>query len=106
MDWNDASDQEIMEQLRKSELADRLLHSDEWKLVHEALKRTHDKHQLLLQEADPRDTELIMNLQLICKMYREEFLPQLVRNFKNIGEFAFEEAQRRNLLQRFLDSFK
>ena len=106
MDWDTVSDQEIMDQLRSAELAERLEQSEEWKLVREAIKRVYEKHQKLLQSADPTETELIMNLQVICKMYDEAFLPQLIKNFQNIGEFAFEEAKRRNILDRILQAFK
>lgn len=106
MDWDTVSDQEIMDQLRSAELAERLEQSEEWKLIREAIKRVYEKHQKLLQSADPTETELIMNLQVICKMYDEEFLPQLIKNFQNIGEFAFEEAKRRNILDRILQAFK
>lgn len=106
MDWNDASDKEILTQLRNAELASRLENSEEWKLIHETMRRIYEKTQKALQDADPRDSEHVLNLQLICKMYDEAFLPQIIRNFQSIAEFAFEEAKRRNLLQRFLDSFK
>jgi len=106
MDWDTVSDQEIMDQLRSAELAERLEQSEEWKLVREAIKRVYEKHQKLLQSADPTETELIMNLQVICKMYDEAFLPQLIKNFQNIGEFARQEAKRRSILDRFLEKFK
>jgi hypothetical protein len=106
MDWDTVSDQEIMDQLRSAELAERLEQSEEWKLVREAIKRVYEKHQKLLQSADPTETELIMNLQVICKMYDEAFLPQLIKNFQNIGEFAYQEAKRRSILDRFLEKFK
>jgi hypothetical protein len=66
VDWNEASDKEILEQLRRSELAERLKHSEEWKIVHEAMKRIYDKHQKLLQAVDPTDTNTITQLQQIC----------------------------------------
>lgn len=106
MDWESASDQEIFDQLRSAELAEKVENSDEWKLVREAIKRVYEKHQKLLQSADPTETELIMNLQVICKMYDEAFLPQLIKNFQNIGEFAYQEAKRRSILDRFLEKFK
>lgn len=106
MDWDSASDQEILDQLEAAELAIRLQNSDEWKLVHEAMRRTYLKHQKLLQDADPSETKLILNLQLICKMYSEDFLPQLIRNFTNIGEFAFQEAKERRLLDTFMKIWK
>ena len=106
MDWDSLSDQEIFDQLRSAELAEKVEHSDEWKLVREAIKRVYEKHQKLLQSADPTETELIMNLQVICKMYDEAFLPQLIKNFQNIGEFAYQEAKRRSILDRFLEKFK
>lgn len=106
MDWDTVSDQEIMDQLRSAELAERLEQSEEWKLIREAIKRVYEKHQKLLQSADPTETELIMNLQVICKMYDEAFLPQLIKNFQNIGEFAYQEAKRRSILDRFLEKFK
>jgi hypothetical protein len=106
MDWNEASDREVLEQLRKAELAQRLETSDEWKLIHECLRRTYDGHIKLLRKEDPTNEVKMMELQQICNMYAEDFLPALIRNFQSIAEFAFEEAKRRNLLQRFLDSFK
>ncbi len=106
MDWDNVSDQEILDQLRNAELADKIEHSDEWKVVHEAFKRVYQKHQKLLQSADPTETELIMNLQVICKMYDESFLPQLIKNFQNIGEFAYQEAKRRSILDKFLEKFR
>lgn len=106
MNWDSLSDQEIFDQLRSAELAEKVENSDEWKLIREAIKRVYEKHQKLLQSADPTETELIMNLQVICKMYDEAFLPQLIKNFQNIGEFAFEEAKRRNILDRILQAFK
>ena len=106
MDWDSLSDQEIFDQLRSAELAEKVERSDEWKLVREAIKRVYEKHQKLLQSADPTETELIMNLQVICKMYDEAFLPQLIKNFQNIGEFAYQEAKRRSILDRFLEKFK
>lgn len=106
MDWNEASDREVLEQLRKAELASRLESSEEWKLIHECLKRTYEGHVKLLKNADPTDISTVTQLQQICKLYSEEFLPALIKNLQSIAEFAFEEAKRRNLLQRFLDSFK
>lgn len=107
MDWEQASDQEIIEQLRNAELAERLQHSEEWKLVREAMKRVYEKHSVMLRKADPSDTNAVTQLQQICNLYAEDFLPALIRNFQNIGEFAFDEAQRREgLLERFIKSFK
>jgi len=106
MDWDKASDQEILDQLRRAELADKLERSEEWQLVREAMQRTHDKHVLLLRKADPTDTNSIVQLQQICNMYAEDFLPQLIRNFQNIGEFAFDEAKRRGILGRLADALR
>jgi hypothetical protein len=39
-------------------------------------------------------------------MYAEDFLPQLIRNFQNIGEFAFDEAKRRGILGRLADALR
>lgn len=106
MDWEVASDNEILEQLRNAELASRIVESEEWKLVHEAMKRTYEGHVKMLRKEDPTNDAKVMELQQICNMYAEDFLPSLIRNFQNIGEFAFQEAKSRNLLQRFLESVK
>lgn len=106
MDWDSLSDAEIFDQLHKAELADRLTSSEEWKLVHEVMKRTYEGHVKLLRKEDPTNTEKVIELQQICNLYANDFLPTLIKNFQNIGEFAFEEAKRRNILQRFLDAFK
>jgi len=106
MDWETVSDQEILDQLTTAELAKRLEESDEWKLVHEAMKRIYDKHQKLLQAADPSDVNTVTQLQQICKLYDEGFLPGTIKRFQEIGEFAFPEAKNRGLLTRFLEKFK
>jgi hypothetical protein len=106
MDWDAKSDQEIMDQLHTAQLADRLEQSEEWKIVHEAMKRIYDKHSVLLRKADPQDSNALIQLQQICNMYAEDFLPQLIKNFQNIGEFSFQEAKRRNLLEQFFKRFR
>jgi hypothetical protein len=100
MDWESASDQELLDQLEKAELAHKLLESDEWKLVSEAMKRTYEGHVKLLRTTDPTITEKVMELQQICNLYSGEFLPTLLNNFRNIGEFAIEEGNRRGIWQR------
>jgi hypothetical protein len=104
-DYIKASDDEILRQLEDARLADKLETSEEWGLVREAMRRTHDKHVKLLAETPPDDAVTIMQLQQIVKMYSESFLPTLIRNYRNVGEFAFNEAKSRGMIGSLLAKF-
>ena len=103
MDWDRASDQEIYEQLEKAELAHKILTSEEWKLISEVIRRTYEGHVKLLRTADPTNTARMMELQQICNMYSQEFLPKILKDFRDIGDFAAEEAKRRGFWERMFN---
>lgn len=105
MNFGDTTDQEILNQLQTAQLADKLNNSDEWKLVKEAMKRTYDGHIMKLRKADPTKPEAIMELQQICNLYAEDFLPRLINNFQETAAFYHEEAKKKNLLS-FMDKIK
>jgi hypothetical protein len=101
MEFTKSSDDEILTQLENARLAAVLEDSDEWKLVHETMKRTWEKHVHLLINEDPQNEDRMRELQHICKLYGDKFLPQLIKNFRAIGTFAFEEAKTRGWFEEF-----
>jgi hypothetical protein len=101
MDFTKSSDDEILTQLEDARLAALLDDSAEWKLVRETMQRTWNKHVELLINEDPLNEDRVRELQHICKLYGDKFLPQLIRNFKAIGTFAFEEAKTRGWFEEF-----
>jgi len=106
MNWEEKTDQEILDQLKRAELARKLEESEEWQLVKEAMRRVHDKHVLQWRKTDPTDTVAMIQLQQICNLYAEDFLPALIRNFEAYGEFAYEQAKERGLLERIMGILK
>jgi len=103
MDPEKLTDQELIRQLENARMANILLNSEEWGLVRECMKRVFDKHVAMLIDTSPNDQSRIMELQHICKLYREEFLPQLIHNMRLYGPYAFEEIEKRGGLQKLMD---
>ena len=103
MEFDKLTDDELIRNLEDARLAHTVQHSEEWGVIREAMQRVYEKHVKMLIETDPKETSRVMELQHICKLYRAEFLPELLERFQMVGEFAFNEAERRGGLQRFLD---
>jgi len=103
MDYEKLTDDEILKQLEEARMAHAVQHSEEWGIIREALKRVYENHVKMLIETDPKEKDRVMELQHICKLYRTEFLPDLLARFQMTGRFAFDEAEKRGGFQKFLD---
>jgi len=103
MDYDKLNDDDILRQLEDARMAHTIEHSEEWGIVREAMKRIYEKHVAMLVATDPADKMRVMELQHICKLYSEDFLPNLLARLQMNGQFALEETERRGGFQLFLD---
>jgi hypothetical protein len=99
----DLSDDELAAHLDNATFADIIEKSREWGIIREAMRRTADRHQKMLLDVPSANAAEVARLQMVVKMYSEDFLPQLLRNFRAIGEFAIEEAQARGIVDDLLE---
>jgi len=89
------SDHQLLKQLEQAENADLILHSEQWALVHEAMRRVVEQTKDLLAKHDPSDTLGIIRLQERIALFDQGFLPALLNNLRAVGEFTFEELKER-----------
>jgi hypothetical protein len=89
------SDDQLLNQLEKAELADRVQNSDEWGIVHDAMKRVVALSKDQLSKIDPANTVDIIRLQERIALFDEGFLPTLIRNLRDTGEYSFQELHKR-----------
>ncbi len=104
----DYTDEELLKQLEDARLADMIHHSPEWRIIHDALKRLYEIHVDILIKTDPNDFKRIHELQQICKLYSEDFLPALILRLRQTGDAAYEVAEKEGILEgmlRKLDHF-
>lgn len=94
----DKEDEQLFNDLENGDLAYELTNHEGWKLIVEAMKRIERKASETLLNTDPDDKYKVLQLQQIIKLYRKDFIPALLENWKAVGKFAFEEAKDRGIL--------
>jgi hypothetical protein len=96
VEFEHLSDDELIDSLDEGAVIAELENYDGWKIIEEAMKRTTQLAEKKLKDIDPTDASTIMQLQQIAKLYGD-FIPNLIKSYKQQGELAFEEAKERRI---------
>lgn len=95
--------EELLSRLDNAALADRLEHSEDWKIVREGAKRLADQAIEQLLKTAPTEQARILELQFIAKFCRD-MLPSIVAYAKQDGFLAFYEAKDRGIISPPVES--
>ena len=98
-EYQELNNDELLRRLDNSDLMDRFLRSEDWKLFNEAFRRIYEDADARLNEIDPGDYKKIAELQIMKKFYKN-VLQTTIQWYKVDGEAAWSEAKDRGLLEQ------
>ena len=94
MEFEHLSDDELIDSLDEGAVIAELENYDGWRIIKAAMENTTKLAEMRLRNTDPTDASTIMQLQQIVKLYGD-FIPNLIKSYRQQGELAFEEAKAR-----------
>lgn len=110
MDSNQPDNQEredlgtVLQKLADGARMERILHSEDWEVFHNA---THYLAQLAakgLKMVDPKDTTAVLRFQIQQQFY-EDVIPNIIQTLKLEAEQAYEEGKERGWLEKIRQFF-
>lgn len=101
-DYEQLSDNELVDKMRDAAVMERFEKSTDWKIVREACKRAKAKALSALVKENPDNKTTIIELQKIAQIYGD-FLPSLVNSFRQESALVKIEAKLRGWHKEILE---
>lgn len=92
MDFDSLSNEELLKRIDNAEFIEKFTNSEDWKLFRDVCKRLSEKASLELENVKANETNRIIELQTICKFYKNVLL-SVIESYKKEGMVCFEEAK-------------
>jgi hypothetical protein len=85
--------------LENKDLLEKVLRSEEWRVMRDVWKDTREMAQHRLNGIDPNDTNEIIRLQIMIDFY-DNVLPRSIANYRSLGRDAFTIAKENGWLNK------